>query len=131
MAITSTLSPEGAVKDTILSTHWINPFHRASQLIPRITSIPSDSRIIGVAGKSTPLIFMLICGHMRLVFIFPLGDVTSIAFFMGRVMRLCLATKRVLMKECDAPVSNKTVVRDLQHFVVPPLKKRCCYKYFL
>ena len=53
---------------------------------------------------------MLICGHMRLVFIFPLGDVTSIAFFMGRVMRLCLATKWALMKECDAPVSNKNVV---------------------
>jgi hypothetical protein len=59
--------------------------------------------------KSTPLMAMLIAGHICLVYISPPGELTSMVYFMMVIGRLCFATNFDDMKECDAPESNKIV----------------------
>jgi hypothetical protein len=44
-------------------------------------------------GKSTPLIVILIAGHICLVLISPPGELRSIVCFMVAVGRLCFMTK--------------------------------------
>jgi hypothetical protein len=59
--------------------------------------------------NSTPLMAILIAGHICLVFISSLGELTSMVYFMIAIGRLCFATNLDDMKECDAPESNKIV----------------------
>jgi hypothetical protein len=59
--------------------------------------------------KSTPLMAMLIAGHICLVYISPPGELTSMVYFMMVIGRLCFATNFDDMKECDALESNKIV----------------------
>jgi hypothetical protein len=49
--------------------------------------------------KSTPLIVILIVGHICLVLISPPGELTSIVCFMVAIGRLCFATKLDDMNE--------------------------------
>jgi hypothetical protein len=60
--------------------------------------------------KSTPLMLILMAGHISLVLISPPGELTSMVCFMFATGRLCFATKLDAMYECDAQESNKTVV---------------------
>jgi hypothetical protein len=52
---------------------------------------------------------ILTAGHICLVLISPLGELTSMVCFMFAIDRLCFVTKLDVMNECDAPESNKTV----------------------
>jgi hypothetical protein len=58
---------------------------------------------------STPLMIILIARHIRLVFISPPSELTSIVYFMVVIDRLCFAINFDDMKECDASESNKIV----------------------
>jgi hypothetical protein len=53
---------------------------------------------------------ILTAGHISLVLISPLGELTSMVCFMFAIGRLCFATKHDVMNECDALELNKTVV---------------------
>jgi hypothetical protein len=59
--------------------------------------------------KSIPLMAILIAGHICLVFISPLGELTIRVYFVMVIGRLCFATNFDAMKECDAPESNRIV----------------------
>jgi hypothetical protein len=52
---------------------------------------------------------ILTAGHISLVIISPLGELTSMICFMIAISRIHFATKLDVMNECDAPESNKTV----------------------
>jgi hypothetical protein len=52
---------------------------------------------------------ILMAGHICLVLISPLGELTSVVCFMFAIGRLCFATKLDVMNEFDVPKSNKTV----------------------
>jgi hypothetical protein len=52
---------------------------------------------------------ILMAGHISLVLISPLGELTSMVCFMFAIGRLCFAIKLDVMNECDAPKLNKTV----------------------
>jgi hypothetical protein len=60
--------------------------------------------------NSTPLMAILIAGHICLVFISPPSKLTSMVCFMMVIGRLCFAINFDDMKECDAPESNKIIV---------------------
>jgi hypothetical protein len=60
-------------------------------------------------GKSTPLMLILMAGHICLVLISPPGELTSMICFMFAIGRLCFAIKLDVMNDCDAPKSNKIV----------------------
>jgi hypothetical protein len=60
-------------------------------------------------GKSTPLMVILMGGHISLVHISPLGELTSMVCFMFAIGRLYFATKLDVMNQCDALESNKIV----------------------
>jgi hypothetical protein len=59
--------------------------------------------------KSTPLMAILIVGHICLVFISPPNELTIMVYFVMVMGKLCFTTKFDDMKECNAPESNKTV----------------------
>jgi hypothetical protein len=59
--------------------------------------------------KSTPLLVILIVGHICLVFISPPGELTIMVYFMMVMDRFCFATNFDDMKECDASESNKII----------------------
>jgi hypothetical protein len=50
-------------------------------------------------GKSTPLMLILMAGHICLVLIWPPGELTSKVCFMVAIGRLCFATKLDDMNE--------------------------------
>jgi hypothetical protein len=52
---------------------------------------------------------ILIVGHICLVFISPLNELTIMVYFVMVMGKLFFATKFDDMKECNAPESNKTV----------------------
>jgi hypothetical protein len=52
---------------------------------------------------------ILTAGHISLVLISPPGELTSMVYFMFAIVRLYFETKLDVMKECDAPESNKIV----------------------
>jgi hypothetical protein len=52
---------------------------------------------------------ILTVGHISLVLISPLGELTSMVCFMFAIGRLCFVTKLDVMNQCDAPESNKIV----------------------
>ena len=47
-------------------------------------------------------------GHKYEAFIPPQGELTNMGFGMMHMGILCFATYRAVIKECDAPESNKT-----------------------
>jgi hypothetical protein len=53
---------------------------------------------------------ILVAGHICLVFISPLGELTKKVYFMMVIGRLRFATNFDDIKECDALESNKLVV---------------------
>jgi hypothetical protein len=53
---------------------------------------------------------ILTARHISLVVISPLGELTSMVYFMFVIGRLCFTTKLDVMNECDAPKSNKTII---------------------
>jgi hypothetical protein len=59
-------------------------------------------------GKSTPLMVILMGGHISLVLISPPGELTSMVCFMFAIGRLYFATKLDVMNQCDALESNTT-----------------------
>jgi hypothetical protein len=68
-----------------------------------------ESKTIRFARKSTPLMVILITGHICFVRISPPGELTSMVYFMIVIGSRCLTTNDDDIKECDAPESNKTV----------------------
>jgi hypothetical protein len=58
---------------------------------------------------STPLMAILIAGHICLVFISLAGELTIMVYLMMVMGKLCFATNLDVMKECDAPKSNRTI----------------------
>jgi hypothetical protein len=54
---------------------------------------------------------ILIAGHMCLVFISLLGELTIMVYFMMVMRKLIFATNLDVIMECDAPESNKIVAR--------------------
>jgi hypothetical protein len=72
-------------------------------------SMPLESKTIRFARKSTPLMVILIAGHICLVLNSPLGELTSMVCFVIVMGSWCLITNDDDIKECDAPKSNKTV----------------------
>jgi hypothetical protein len=88
-----------------------SPSYFFNQSMGRIISMPLESMMMRFDRKSTPLMAILIAGHICLVFISPPGELTSIVYFMMVIGRLCFATNFDDMKECDAPGSNKIVAR--------------------
>src|SRR5436190_24072992 len=81
-----------------------------NQSIPRITSTPLESRIIRLAGNSTPLILSFNLRHAYLDSILPPGVSTNIVNFINDVGKLYFVTKLDDMKECVAPQSNRTII---------------------
>jgi hypothetical protein len=73
--------------------------------------MPLESKRMRFDGKSTPLMLILMAGHICLVLISPPGELTSMVCFMFAIDRLCFATKLDVMNECDATESNKIVAR--------------------
>jgi hypothetical protein len=59
--------------------------------------------------STPPLMAILTVGHIYLVFISPAGELTIMVYLMMVMGKLCFATNLDVMKECDAPESNKTV----------------------
>jgi hypothetical protein len=108
---TSILSPCGLVKSTDFLAHrnFFFPSHSPNQSIPRITSIPLDVRTTRSAWKSIPLILRLTHGHTWVDFISPFGDLTNKCAFTELIGISCFATNCSVLKECDAPESNKTI----------------------
>jgi hypothetical protein len=72
-------------------------------------SMPLDSKRMRFDGKSTPLMLILMVGHISLVLISPPGELISMVCFMFATGRLCFATKLDAMNDCDAPELNKIV----------------------
>jgi hypothetical protein len=72
-------------------------------------SMPLDSKTIRFTRKSTPLMVILIAGHICFVRISPPGELTSKVDFMIVMGSWCLTTNDDDIKECDATESNKTV----------------------
>jgi hypothetical protein len=60
-------------------------------------------------GKCTPLMLILIAGHICLVLLSPPSELTSTVCFMVVIDRLYFATKLDDTNECYALESNKTV----------------------
>jgi hypothetical protein len=89
--------------------HKIIPSHSPNQSIPRITSIPLDVRTIRSAWKSIPLILRLTHGHIYVDFISPFWELINKCVFIELIGISCFTTNCSVMKECDAPESNKTV----------------------
>jgi hypothetical protein len=52
---------------------------------------------------------ILTIGHISLVIISSLGELTSMVCFMFAIDRLCFATKLDVMNECDTLESNKII----------------------
>jgi hypothetical protein len=77
--------------------------------MPRIISMPWESMMMWFNKKSTPSMTKPIAGHIFLVFISPLGELTIMVYFMMVMGRLCFATSFDDVKECDAQESNKIV----------------------
>jgi hypothetical protein len=55
------------------------------------------------------LILRLTHGHTYVDFISPFGELTKKCVFIELIGISCFATNNLVMKECDAPESNKTV----------------------
>jgi hypothetical protein len=62
-----------------------------------------------IRQKVYPLMAILIAGHMCLVFISLLGELTIMVYFMMVMRKLIFATNLDVIMECDAPESNKIV----------------------
>jgi hypothetical protein len=62
-----------------------------------------------VRRKVYPLTAILIVRHICLVLISPPSELTIMVYFMMVMGRLCFATNLDVMKEYDAPESNKTI----------------------
>jgi hypothetical protein len=73
--------------------------------------MPLESKTIRFARKSTPLMVILIAGHICFVRISPPGELISMVCFMIVMGSWCLTINDDDIKECDAPESNKTVAR--------------------
>jgi hypothetical protein len=56
-----------------------------------------------------PLMAILIAGNICLAFISPPWELTIMVYIMMVMGRLCFATNLDVMKECDGPVSNRTI----------------------
>jgi hypothetical protein len=97
------------VSFTAFLAQLIIPLCLLSQSIPRITSIPFDSRTMRLAKNYTPLIRMLTLEQTCLACISPLGELTIIRFFSMDRGRLSFCTKLAATNESDAPESNKTI----------------------
>jgi hypothetical protein len=67
--------------------------------MPRIMSIPGESRMIRLDKKSTPLMLTVTVGHNCRVFISPPGELTNMVRFIDAIGRLCMATNLDDMNE--------------------------------
>jgi hypothetical protein len=105
----STVVPSSRVNWIALLTHKITPSYFLYQSIPRIISTPVESMMMRFDKKSTPLMAILIIGHICLVFISPPGELTIMVYFVMVMGKLCLATNFDDMKESDALELNKIV----------------------
>jgi hypothetical protein len=74
-----------------LLVHKITPSYFPNQSMPRIMSMPWESMMVRFDKKSTPLMTILITGHICLVFISPPGELTIMVYFMMVISRLCFA----------------------------------------
>jgi hypothetical protein len=68
-----------------------------------------ESMMMRFDKKYTPLMAILIAGHIYLVFISPPGELTIMVYFMMVMGQFCLATNFDDMNECNASKSNKIV----------------------
>jgi hypothetical protein len=106
----SIVVPSSWVNWIALLVYKITLSYFLNQSMPRIISMPLESMMMRFDKKSTPLMEILIAGHICLVFISPSGELTIMVYFMMLMGRLCFATNFDDTKECDALKSNKIVV---------------------
>jgi hypothetical protein len=109
VALNSTMVPSSLVSLIALLAHRMTTSYFLHQSMPRMMSMPLESRMMKFARKSTPLILILIVGHICFVLISPPGELTSMVCFIIVMGRWCFAANVDDTKECDAPKSNKTV----------------------
>jgi hypothetical protein len=62
--------------------HKMTPSYFLNQSIPRMMSMPLESKIMRFTRKSTPLMVILNAGHICFVLISPPGELTSMVYFM-------------------------------------------------
>jgi hypothetical protein len=60
--------------------------------MPRMMSIPGESRTIRLDKKSSLLMLTLIARHNYQVYISPPGELTNMVCFIVAIGRLCMAT---------------------------------------
>jgi hypothetical protein len=79
------------------------------QSIPRIISIPLESRTINLVQNSTPLKIIFTIEHTCLGGISPLGELTTIRHLSMATGILCFSTYAAKINECNAQESNRTI----------------------
>jgi hypothetical protein len=85
--LNSTMVPSSLVNLIALLAHRMTLSYFLNQSMPRMMSMPLESRMMRFSRKSTPLMVILTAGHICFVLISPLGELTSIVCFiivMGR-----------------------------------------------
>ena len=83
--------------------------HHVRVSIPRITSMPTKSRMIKPVRNTTPLMRTLILEHIEHVWILPPDVVTTIGALMQETGIWCCSMNDLVMNECIEPVSKRTV----------------------
>jgi hypothetical protein len=81
-ALNATMVPSSLVNLMALLAHKMTPSYFLNQSIPRMISMPLESKTIRFARKSTTLMVILIAGHICFVVISPPGELTSMVCFM-------------------------------------------------
>jgi hypothetical protein len=74
--------PSSLVNLIALLAHKMTLSYFLNQSIPRMMSMPLESKTIRFVRMSTPLMVILIVGHICFVLIAPPGELTSMVCFM-------------------------------------------------
>jgi hypothetical protein len=106
----STVVPFSVVNLNALLVHRMTLSYFLNQSIPRMMSMPLESKMMRFAKKSIPSMVILTVKHLCFVLISPLGELTSMACFIIDMGRWYFATNVDDLKQCDAPESNRTIV---------------------
>jgi hypothetical protein len=90
--------PSSLVNHIALLAHKNTLSYFLNQSTPRMIFMPLESMMMRFDKKSTPLTIPIV-GHICLVFISSLGELTSMVYFMIVIGRLYFATNLDDMKE--------------------------------
>jgi hypothetical protein len=80
-ALNSTMVPSSLVNLIALLAHKMTASYFLNQSMPRMMSMPLESKTMRFARKSTPLMVILTAGHICFVLISPPGEQTSMVCF--------------------------------------------------